>query len=134
MVSIGEGAVEPNPFDGEYTHFEQGADRSAARALPLLLLPSAAGLCATIDGLDGTEAYSRAAAAAASLACAVPNEVRVCLSRGLDPVWDAPCKGDESCHHGTALRLVVETMRDCAFGPVESGHRQAPGIRSRRPC
>ena len=108
------------------SYFEQGADRSAARALPLLLLPNAAALRATLDGGDGSEAYSRAAAAAGSIARSLPNEVRVHLARGLDRVWEAPCTKDETCHHGTALQLAVETMRDCVFGPwnPDTGRRQ----------
>ena len=126
VIRIGEGAVVPNPFDSEYSFFEQGADRSAARALPLLLLPNATRLRAVVDGGDGAEAYSRVSAAAGGIARDLPNEVRVHLARGLDRVWEAPCTADESCHHGTALHLAVETMRDCAFGPwnPDTGRQQ----------
>ena len=126
MIRIGEGAVEPHPFDNEGSYFEQGADRSAARALPLLLLPDAAALRASLDGGDGSEAYARAAAAAGSIARSLPNEVRVHLARGLDRVWEAPCTKDGTCHHGTAFQLAVETMRDCVFGPwnPDTGRRQ----------
>jgi hypothetical protein len=116
VIRIGEGTVAPNPFDNEDSYFEQGAERSAARALPLLLLPKAAALRAIVDGGDGSEVYSRAAAATVSIARSLPNEVRVHLARGLDRIWEAPCAGKESCHHGTALHLAVETMRDCVFG------------------
>jgi len=116
VIRIGGGEPSPHPFDNQDSFFEQGADRSAARALPLLLLPGAAALRALIDGGDGSEAYSRTAAAAGSIAGSLPNEVRVHLARGLDRVWEAPCTGDELCHHDTALQLAVETMRDCAFG------------------
>ena len=116
VIRIGEGEAPPHPFDGEDSFFGQGADRSAARALPLLLLPNAAALRALIDGGDGPEAYSRAAAAARGIARSLPNEVRVHLARGIGRLWEAPCTGDESCHHRTALQLSVETMRDCALG------------------
>ena len=48
------------------------------------------------------------------------------LARGLDRVWEAPCRKDGACHHGTAFQLVVETMRDCVFGPwnPDTGRRQ----------
>ena len=117
VIRIGEGAVVPNPFDSEYSFFEQGADRSAARALPLLLLPNATGLRAVLDGGDGAEAYSRASAAAGGIARSLPNEVRVHLARGLDRVWEAPCTGRRvmSPRHGAPA--CIETMRDCAFGP-----------------
>ena len=134
VIRIGEGAVEPHPFDNEGSYFEQGADRSAARALPLLILPGAAALRANLDGGDGSEAYARAAAAAGSIARSLPNEVRVHLARGLDRVWEAPCTKDGTCHHGTAFQLAVETMRDCVFGPWNPEHRQAPAHRACRPC
>ena len=126
VIRIGEGAVEPHPFDNESSYFEQGADRSAACALPLLILPNAAALRANLDGGDGSEAYARAAAAAGSIARSLPNEVRIHLARGLDRVWEAPCTKDETCHHGTAFHLAVETMRDCVFGPwnPDTGRRQ----------
>ena len=126
VIRIGEGAVEPHPFDNEGSYFEQGADRSAARALPLLILPNAAALRANLDGRDGSEAYARVAAAAGSIARSLPNEVRVHLARGLDRVWEAPCTKDGTCHHGTAFQLAVETIRDCVFGPwnPDTGRRQ----------
>lgn len=126
VIRIGEGAAEPHPYDNEGSYFEQGADRSAARALPLLILPDAAALRATADGGDGSETYSRATAAAGSIARSLPNEVRVNFARGLDRVWEAPCKEDETCHHGTAFQLAVETIRDCVFGPwnPDTGRRQ----------
>lgn len=117
LLRIGEGAVSPHPFDSEEAYYEQGADRTAARALPLLLLPAAATLRAHVDGSDGSTAYRQAAAAASKLARGLANEVRVHLARGLDPVWQATCTaGDSTCHHATALQLAVETMRDCVLG------------------
>ena len=116
VIRIGEGEAPTHPFDGEDSLFGQGADRSAARALPLLLVPGAAALRALIDGGDGSAAYSRASAAARGIARSRPNEVRVHLARGIDRLWEAPCTGDESCHHRAALHLAVETMRDCALG------------------
>ncbi len=116
VIRIGEGEAPSHAFDNEDSFFEQGADRSAARALPLLLLPRAAALRSLVDGGDGTAAYSRALAAARRIARSLPNEVRVRLARGIDRLWEAPCTGDESCHHRTALGLAVETMRDCVFG------------------
>jgi hypothetical protein len=126
MIRIGEGAVEPHPYNNEGSYFEQGADRSAARALPLLLLPDAAALRASLDGGDGSEAYAHAAAAAGSIAQSLPDEVRLNLARGLDRVWEAPCTKDGTCHHGAAFQLAVETMRDCVFGPrnPDTGRRQ----------
>ncbi|MFC9635301.1 winged helix-turn-helix domain-containing protein [Streptomyces mirabilis] len=117
LLRIGEGAASPRRFESEDSYFEQGADRIAAGALPLLLLPAAAKLRAQIDGTDGSTTYRQAAAAAVKLARSLPNEVRVHLARGLDPVWHAACPaGNSTCHHETAFQLTVETMRDCILG------------------
>ncbi|MFH8350254.1 hypothetical protein [Streptomyces sp. NPDC018045] len=117
LLRIGEGAASPRRFEAEDSYFEQGADRIAAEALPLLLLPAAAKLRAQIDGTDGSTTYRQAAAAAGKLARSLPNEVRVHLARGLDPVWHAACPaGNIACHHETAFQLTVETMRDCILG------------------
>ena len=126
VIRIGEGAVKPHPFDNQASHFEQGADRSAARALPLLILPDAAAIRASLDGGDGSEAYARTAAAARRIARSLPDEVRVHLARGLDQVWETPCAKDGTCQHSTAYELAVETMRDCVLGPWNSntGRRQ----------
>jgi hypothetical protein len=117
VIRIGEGAVKPHPFESEDSYFEQGADRSAARVLPLLILPDAAALRASLDGGDGSEAYARTVAAAGSIARSLPDEVRVHLARGLDRVWETPCAKDGTCYHGTGFELAVATMRDCVFGP-----------------
>ncbi|MFD5013747.1 hypothetical protein [Streptomyces chartreusis] len=117
LLHIGEGAASPRRFESEEAYFEQGADRIAARVLPLLLLPAAAELRALLDGTDGSTTYRQAAAAAGKLAHSLPNEVRVHLARGLDPVWQAACPaGNTTCHHETAFQLAIETMRDCILG------------------
>lgn len=125
VLRVGAGEALPRQFEYEGTYFEQGAARSAARVLPLLLLPTTAALRALVDAVDGSDTYSRATAAAGSLARAVANEVRVLLARGLDRVWVVPCTEDRTCHHETALQLAIETMRDCAFGTWD----QATGLR-----
>ncbi len=126
VLRVGEGEASPRQFESEESYFEQGADRSAARVLPLLLLPSAVALRALVEGADGSEAYARVTAAAGNLARAVANEVRVHLARGLDRVWEVPCSADQTCHHVTALQLAIETMRDCSFGDwdPEDGRRR----------
>ncbi|MHB8464451.1 MAG: hypothetical protein ACYDD7_06385 [Acidimicrobiales bacterium] len=125
VLRVGAGAASPRQFEFEESYFEQGADRSAARVLPMLLLPGAAALRAVSDGEDGSQTLARAAAAAGNLARAVANEVRVHLARGLDRVWETPC-GNGTCHHDAALQLAIETMRDSALGAwdPETGGRQ----------
>ena len=126
MLRIGAGEASPRQFESEKSYFEQGADRSAARVLPLVLSPSAAALRSLVDGERGTETYARATAAAGNIACALANEVRVHLARGLDRLWEVPCSVKGKCHHDTALQLAVATMRDCAFGDwdPEDGRRR----------
>jgi hypothetical protein len=113
-VAAGEGS--PRQFEFEETYFEQAADRSAARVLPLLLLPTAAALRELVDGTDGSTTYERAIVGGGHLARAVAHEVRVHLARGLDHVWPVPCAEQVRCHHEIALDLVIESMRDSAFG------------------
>ena len=134
VIRVGKGEVAPHQFESEESYFEQGADRSAASVLPLLLLPNAAALRALMDAGDGSETYSSATATASSIAQSLANEVRVHLARGLDKVWEAPCTGDDKCHHGTALQLAVETMRDCVFGTWDpnTGRRRVTLLA--RPC
>jgi DNA-binding transcriptional ArsR family regulator len=126
VLRVGGGDVPPRQFEYEETYFEPGADRSAARVLPLLLSPSATSLRALFDSEDGSGTYQRAAAAAANLARSVANEVRLHLARGLDRLWEIPCTSSGTCHHEAALQLAIETMRDCAFGdwdPENGGRR-----------
>ncbi len=121
VLRIGECEPGRRPFDVEETYFEDGADRSAARALPLLLLPIAAKLRALAGGRDETAMFDRTARACIRLAGAVPNEVRLHLARGLDHVWDAPCAEAGSCHHEVGLQIATESMRDCVVGGWEPG-------------
>lgn len=127
IVTIGGVAGQERQYESEESYFEQGADRVAARTLPLLLLPSAQGVRALVDGGDDSETHTRVVEVAKGLASALPNEVRVHLARGLDHVWHAPCSDEASCHHAAALELIIETMRDCAFGDwdPETGRRAA---------
>lgn len=116
LVWIGESASEPGPFEFEASYYEPGAHRSAARALPLLLLPAAADLRAAIDGKDGSAILEQAFDACLSLAGAVADEVRLHLARGLDRLWETPCVEHGCCHHELGWRVVTETMRSCVIG------------------
>ena len=116
VLRIGEGAVWPRKYEFALTYFQRGADRSAARALPLLLLPATAPLRATIDEGDGWKAFERVARAGLNFARAVANEVRLYLARGLDRVWETPCANHGRCHHEIGFSLATETIRDCVLG------------------
>ncbi|WP_369044659.1 hypothetical protein [Sinomonas sp. P10A9] len=120
LVTVGEQSGRGRQFDSQESYFEQGADRVSAQSLPLLLLPAAAPIRALVDGSDGSEAYARVVQATSGLALALPNEVRVHLARGLDVLWQEPCSTEGTCHHETALGLVIATARDCVFGGWDS--------------
>ena len=130
VVQIGEGAVEPRPYEYEGTLFDQGADRSAARALPLLLRPGAGAVRAVIGKGRQQTTTDRVLAAGLNLAQAVANEVRLYLARGLDRVWEMPCANDGRCHHEMGLSLATGTLRDCVLGPWnrDTGQRTVVGL------
>ena len=116
VLRIGEDLARPRQYEVEATYFEAGADRSAARALPLLLLPVAAPLRAVVDKTDGWTTFERTARAGVNLAHAVANEVRLHLARGLDQVWKTPCAEDGRCHHEVGWQIADQTMRHCVLG------------------
>ena len=116
VLRVSSSGGPSRPFEFGETYFEEGADRSAARVLPLLLLPSAASLRAIVDGADGSAALRRVSAAGLNLAQAVANEVRLHLARGLDYLWATPCVQDGTCHHQTGWQIITETLRDFALG------------------
>ena len=126
VLRIGEGEASPRRFEFEDTYFESGADRTAARVLPLLLLPVAAQLRAVLDEDDGRTAFERALHSGVNLARAVAYEVRLHLARGLDHVWKTSCMKDGHCHHELGWWIAAETMRFCVLGDwdPESGRRR----------
>ena len=114
VLQLGEAKAAGNDeFDPSY--YEQGADRSAARAVPLLLLPAAARLRSVIDRADGRNTFERAVGASIKLAQAGTNEVPLHLARGLDHLWKTPCTEGGRCHHEVGWRIVTETMRHCVL-------------------
>lgn len=116
LIRVAEGESSPRPFEFDGTYWERGADRSAARVLPLLLMPTAAQLRKAFDGGDGSATFKRASTAGFKIAQAVASEVRLHLARGLDHLWATPCVQDGACHHHAGWQMVTETMRDCALG------------------
>ena len=117
----------PDAFEFEGSYFEQGPDRAAGRALPLLLLPQAAPLRGLLDA-EGAASLSRVADACKRLAQAVADETRLHLARGLDVIWSAPCSAEAPCHHSLALEIATESMRDCVLGAWDvAGQRRHVG-------
>lgn len=117
VLRVGEGDLPQRGHDIEESFFSQGADRSAARVLPLLLTPIADHVRRVVDGADGAAAYARAEAAVARLAHANALQTRLFLARGLDNVWSAACAHDATCPHRATLRVTIDMMRNCVLGP-----------------
>ena len=109
--------ASPTRDEFEGTFYEEGADRSAARVIPLFLLPIGAQLRALLDGKDGLTTLERAEHGALNLARALSDEVRLHLARGLDHVWNVPCTKHGRCHHELGWQIATETLRYCALGP-----------------
>lgn len=126
VIRVSEGAAPTGLFDFEESYFQEGADRSAARTLPLLLTPAADSLRSFVDGGDASTAFERISAGCLHLAKAMVNEVRLHLARGLDHLWATPCVREGLCHHQLGWRIVKETMTDCVLG----GWDQGTGTRS----
>lgn len=103
-------------FDDSF--FEQAVDRSAARALPYLLLPNASSLRSKLgiigaDELDAVVAPLRVVGATGS------KEARLAFARSLDAVWNAPCEPEHllgRCHHAIAFELVTASYLPARLG------------------
>lgn len=128
VLRVGEDEVPQRDHDIEESYFSQGADRAAARALPLLLTPNAVHVRRLIDGGDGTAAYSRAEDALSALSRSNVLQTRLFLARGLDHVWASPCTHDPACPHQTALRIATDMMRECVLGPWNMERQEYPFV------
>lgn len=126
VVGVVDDPASRPPFDSEQSIFGYGADRSAARALPLLLLPAAAPIRSLLSDSIGRPAYEHLVHCGLSLARSLPNEVRMQLARGLDHLWEAPCAADDRCHHVDGWRIATETVRDSVAGAwnPDTGNRE----------
>jgi hypothetical protein len=99
-----------HPLDSEYSVHPIGADRSAAAALPLLLLPALSE--AGTDPAELSEALQRCATSA-------PDEVRIIFSQAAAPVWAAPCHPvtpSGPCCHQQLWAAAIQGLRDCQLG------------------
>jgi hypothetical protein len=85
-----------------------GADRSAAAALPALLLPEFDDIRPGMSAPE--EALQR-------LGTGVPDETRMIFARASAPVWAAPCDTSEGrCRHQVLWQAVLGGVRDCQLG------------------
>ncbi|MBN7559263.1 hypothetical protein [Mycobacteroides abscessus] len=108
--------------------FSQGADRSAARAIPYLLLPQAAELRRGI-GIGDAKDLDGLISQIHGIATRGVNEARLAFARGLDAVWTAQCDLDHlygRCHHDVALFLAHESFVESVFGPYEFETQRRP--------
>lgn len=120
LLRIGEDkdTLNARQLEIEYELYEDGADRSAAKILPLLLLPISAQLRTLVDQKSGSNTFQRTTNACFNLARVMTDEVRLYLARGLDHLWKTPCCAEnECCHHELGWKMVIEMMRRCVFGP-----------------
>lgn len=108
-------AAENPQIDGMSYHgsmFSMGADRAAAAAVPLLLLPAFENL-----DLNRERVYN----ALQTLATSLFDEVRAIYVTGCAPLWDEPCHLDAitgKCQrHWLAWTAALEGLRDCRLGP-----------------
>jgi hypothetical protein len=109
--------VAANPSNTrDYSFFMQGVDRSAARALPYLLLPKAQELRASLD-IDNADGIDLLVSLSEAMFTGNSNETRLEFARSLDHVWQAPCSPDGKCHHELAYSLVEASFQDCILGP-----------------
>ncbi|MFE0750662.1 hypothetical protein [Gordonia sp. NPDC058843] len=115
--------------------FDHGADRSAGRALPFLLLPRAIGLRQSL-GVSKEDDLQELVALCCVVAARAANEVRLAYARGLDAIWAAPCDFNHlfgRCHHRIAFDLVNESFLDSAFGPWDFETQRRPMVRIEPP-
>lgn len=92
-----------------------GADRSAAHALPLLLLPSFD--LSALGPEDAQQVHEQTVQALRLLAQSPVVEARAELAEGLRSIWAAPCGGRSEtsgvCSHRIALEVVIDAARYC---------------------
>jgi hypothetical protein len=116
-------------FDDSF--FSQGADRSAARALPFLLLPAARDLRAALS-VHGADEVDELIELSRAVSVRGVSEARLAYARALDAVWSAPCDTSHlhgRCHHRIALDLATESFLDSVVGPWDSAAQRRSIVR-----
>ena len=113
----------PGPYDSESTMNTLASDRSAAAALPYLLLPS------PVSGALGVLQPDEMPAVVTALTAAtthLTHEVRRITTRTLRQVWNTPCGTVAgACRHEHAWTAVEDGARDVSMSaPDLHGQRQ----------
>lgn len=122
LLQVAAGIAEhaDDLFDDSF--FSQGADRSAARALPFLLLPDARDLREAL-GVHGADEVDELIELSRALSVRGVSEARLAYARALDAVWTAPCDVAHlhgRCHHRIAFDLLTESFLESVVGPWDS--------------
>ncbi|WP_344671686.1 hypothetical protein [Catenulispora yoronensis] len=102
------------------TVYPMGADRSAAAALPALLLLGFDDLAIDRDQLTNALLASSTSRS---------NEVRLALAHGTYRVWTAPCRksaGPAPCHHELLWNVVQAGLQDCRLGSWDLRTQRRP--------
>lgn len=131
LLQVAAGIVEDASDLFDDSLFSQGADRSAARALPFLLLPAALDLRAAF-GVHGCDDVVELTELSRALSVRGVGETRLAYARALDGVWAAPCDTAHlhgRCHHRIALDLVTESFLDSVVGPWDTEAQRRPIVR-----
>lgn len=117
QIAAGTAEYDHDPYSDSF--FDQGADRSAARALPYLLLPAARGLRSAL-GVKEARDLDEVIRALRAVSVIGASEARLAFARSLDAVWIAPCDTTHlfgRCHHQIAHDLVTESYLESVVGP-----------------
>ncbi|WP_370948831.1 hypothetical protein AB5J62_15100 [Amycolatopsis sp. cg5] len=116
VETLVQAVVEPDLTyrDCESTFDSHGADRSAAAALPLLLLPA-------FDAMNLDQ--QQVERGLRSCGTSVFNEVRTQFAIASAPIWTTPCDTTESftCHHRVLWDANQAGLSDARFSVTEDG-------------
>lgn len=129
LLQVAYGVAERENDKYEDSFYDQGPDRSAARALPFLLMPGASSLRAALSITNSAE-LDELVALMRAVAVTGVNETRMAYARALDFVWRTPCETAHlygRCHHQTAFALITESYLDARHGTWDPhGQRRVP--------
>ncbi len=121
-VTEAASTLQENGADGD-SMIIWGADRSAASALPYLLLPP---FTENDSVVPKTELLNRATRLLPTCTASHSDEVRRVTALALRMVWTAPCGPPEGqCRHRIAWQAVKEAARDIAMAPYDGTGRRA---------
>jgi hypothetical protein len=116
VLSAAMGTSARDEFDPSL--FSVGGDRSAAQAIPCLLLP----LTSDDGELSFDDEDKRLVSEAlVRVMTSGSEEVRRYAANALAPIWSSPCAPWDGvqCRHKIAFEAVQTSIRDCRLGPFD---------------